>query len=290
MAGENSQIKQVHGFTDPLTAPQMRAQNPDHYDNRMPRMYPIHRHIYIYSVARRTFPRKHVYWNASVSDQGFNRPGLAGCLKGERFVLCGSIPDPPQQIAVDAERGGWRVEVEPRDEAGWRVAIDILNPNNPSTDPYATLGPNAAAYYSTGENVNLMKFGLFPSLNNPPTEAELLRAEAERDKSYSELVDEAFQEQASNPQGFRLWLKTHSDINVAMDSLGIEADWFQKVEVKISCPNCGDKVKAGIAFHKSSAGVLCVIDAERAAKAGVRVQDDEDEPRRGPGRPRKDAA
>ena len=287
MAGENAAVKQVHGFTDPLSAPQMRVQNPDHFDNRMPRMYPIHRQIYIYSVARRAFPRKHVYWNASVMDQGVRKIGLSGCLKGERYILCGSISDPPQQIAVDAERGGWRVEVEPRDEAGWRVAIDILNPNNPSTDPYAQLGPNAAAYYSTGENVDLMKYGLFPSLSNPPLESELLRAEAERDKSYSALVDEAFQEQASNPQGFRLWLKTHPDINVAMESLGIEADWFQKVEVKMSCPNCGDKIKAGLAFHKSSAGVLCIIDVEKAKRAGVTIPGEEDEPRRGPGRPPK---
>ena len=46
----------------------------------------------------------------------------------------------------------------------------------------------------------------------------------------------------------------------------------------MTCPNCGDVVKAGIAFHKSSAGVLCIIDKKRADEAGVS---------RGPGRPRK---
>lgn len=263
----NATVKQVHGFTDPLSESPMRAANPDHFDTRMPRMFPVHRHIYIYSVARRSFPRKHVYWSATAMINGVSAPGLIGCLKGERYVLCGSIPDPPQQLAVDAERGGWRVEVEPRDEAGWRAAIDLLNPNNPSTDPYAQLGPNAAAYYSTGENVNLIKYGLFPSLNDPPTEAELLRAEKCRDDAYAALVDEAFQEQASNPQGFRAWLRAHPDINIAMDALGVEADWMNKVEMKVACPNCGERIRQGVAFHVSN-GKDCIVDWKKAYEAG----------------------
>lgn len=268
MAGENSTIGTVWGFTDGPTQSLMRSKNPDHFDERMPRMYPIHRHIYLYSVARRDFDVKHVYYNGT----------LRGCKNGERYVKCYSVPDPPQQIAIDAERGGKRVEVEPRDEAGWRVAIDILNPNNPSLDPYYRPSPKAAAYYSTGQGVDLIKYGLFPSLNDPPTEEELKRAEAARDKTRQDLVDEAFQESANNPGTFRMWLKNNPDIYDAMEALGIEADWMRKAEVKQACPNCGDSVKAGIAFHKSSAGVLCIIDPERAAKAGVEVK-------RGPGRP-----
>jgi hypothetical protein len=259
MGTANSAIKKVHDFTDPLSKPIMESSNPDMYDTRLPRMYPVHRHIYIYSVARRDFPKKHVYFKGQ----------LVGCHKGERYVLCTTIPDPPQQLAVDAERGGHRVEVEPRDEAGWRVAIDILNPNNPSTNPYYRLNAQQAAYYSIGQSVDLMRFGLFPSLSNPPLEEEIVRAEQERDASYQALIDEAFQEQASNPQGFRAWLKNHPDIGEAMTATGTVADWFKAPESKVSCPNCGDVIKAGIAFHKSSAGVLCILDPIRAEKAGV---------------------
>jgi hypothetical protein len=265
----NSTVARVHGFTDPLSAPVMNKDNPGMYDTRLPRMYPIHRHIYIYSTAKRDFEKKHVYFNGV----------FKGCGPNERYTLCYSVPDPPQQLAVDAERGDWRVEVEPRDEAGWRVAIDMLNPNNPSTNPYQRLDGRQTAMYSLGQNVDLMRFGLFPSLNNPPTEQEILRAEAERDKTYGELVDEAFQEQASNPQGFRRWLRNNPDIGTAMEALGLKADWHNKPEIKQECPNCGDTIKAGIAFHKSTAGVLCIIDVERAAKAGVKAE-------RGPGRPR----
>src|SRR5579863_1864742 len=277
-----STVNQVHGFTDPLTSGTMRKDNPDHFDTKMPRMYPILRHIHLYSVAKRGFQSNHVYYKGV----------LRGCGPTERFVLCYSVPDPPQQISVDCERGGKRIEVEPRDEAGWRVAIDILNPNNPSLDPYAKMGAKAAAMFCIGQGVDLIKLGLFPSLNSPPTEAELLKAEAARDESYDELITEAFQEQATNPQTFRAWLKANPDIHTAMTMRGVTADWATKSEIKQSCPNCGDVIKAGIAFHKSSAGVICILDPVRAAKAGVKAQqdDDEDEPRRGPGRPRKEPA
>ena len=206
---------------------------------------------------------KHVYYKGQ----------LRGCEKGERYVKCYSVPDPPQQISVDAERGGKRVEVEPRDEAGWRVAIDILNPNNPSIDPYYQLNATQAAYFSIGQGVDLIRYGLFPSLNDPPTEAELLRAEAVRDKSYRDLVDEAFQEQASNPQNFRNWLKNHPDITTAMEMTGTEADWFKPIEMKQACPNCGQKVRAGIAFHVFE-GRDCILDWKRAYEAGrVKLED-----------------
>lgn len=254
-----SEVKQIHGFTDPLTKPVMQSQNPDMFNLNLPRMFPIHRHIHIYSVARRDFNKKHVYYSGT----------FKGCHNGERYVKCYSVPDPPQQLAPDAERGGHRVEVEPRDEAGYRVAIDILNPNNPSTDPYWRPNALQSAVFGIGQDVDLIRFGLFPSLNDPPTEQELLKAEAVRDETYEKLVSEAFEESASNPQHFRKWLRDHPDIGTAMTATGTQADWFKATEIKMSCPNCGDSVKANIAFHKSSAGVLCIIDKKRAAEAGV---------------------
>lgn len=263
MAAENATVKS-DGFSDSRTKSLMRAHNPDLYDTNMPRMYPIHRHIYIHSVARRDFDVKHVYYKGT----------LPGCRKGERFVTCYAVPDPPQQLSIDAERGGKRVEVEPRDEAGWRVAIDILNPNNPSNDPYLKLDAKTAAFYSIGQNVDLIKFGLFPSLNETPTEQELLRAEKSRDDTWQALIDEAFQEQASNPQNLRNWLRAHPDVYDAVAAFGIEADFItKKAELKQSCPNCGTSVKSGIAFHMYEGG-LCVLDWRKAVESGRVKKDD----------------
>jgi hypothetical protein len=283
MAGETSAVKQVHAFTDPLSASPMHQMNPDLYDPSMPRMYPIHRHIHIFSTARRDFPVSHVYFKGK----------LQGCHNGERYVKCYSVPDPPQQISIDAERGGKRVEVEPRDEAGWRVAIDILNPNNPSTNPYYQMDAKAAAYFSTGQNVDLIRYGLFPSLNEIPTEQELQKAEEARNKTYEKLVADAFEEQASNPQGFRVWLRNNPDIYEAAEALGVEADFLTKrAQIKQTCPNCGTSLNAGIAFHMFEGG-LCVLDWKRAYEAGRVKKEDVPESKRwegyevkrGPGRP-----
>ena len=43
-----AEIKAVHGFKDPLSDSPMRAANPDIYETRLPRMFPVHRHIYLY--------------------------------------------------------------------------------------------------------------------------------------------------------------------------------------------------------------------------------------------------
>lgn len=264
MAGENATVKSTV-YENPQNQTLMKAFNPEMYDHNLPRMYPIHRHIFIHSVATRDFEIKHVYYKGV----------LRGCKSGERYVTAHAVPDPPQQITVEAERGGTKVEVEPRDEAGWRVAIDMLNPNNPSTDPYFRPTPRQSALYSTGQGVDLIKFGLFPSLNKVPTEEELQRAEAVRDEARQALVDEAFEEHASNPQNFRNWMRNHPDIHDAAEALGVEADFLvKKAVVKTSCPNCGDSVKSGIAFHKSSAGVLCIIDFKKAYEAGAIKKED----------------
>jgi hypothetical protein len=254
-----STVNKVRGLDDPIAKGVISKEDPNYYDNSLPRMYPIQRFVYIYSVARRDFEKKHYYFNGT----------LRGCKVNDRFVLCHSIADPPQQLSADAERGGRRVEVEPRAEAGWRVAIDILNPNNPGLDPYLKLTPQQAALYATGQNVDLIKYGLFPSLHNPPLEEEILRAEQARDAEYLALWNEALQEHETNPQGFRLWLRNHPDVSEAGRSLGMEADWLTTPVSKMACPNCGDVIRAGIAFHKSSTGVLCIIDRERAIKAGA---------------------
>lgn len=264
MAGETSTVKATI-FDNPQNQQLMKAFNPEMYDSNLPRMHSIHRHIFIHSVATRDFDIKHVYFKGT----------LHGCKNGERYVTPHAVADPPQQITVDAERGGTRVEVEPRDEAGWRVAIDMLNPNNPSTDPYFKPSPRQAALYSLGQGVDLIKYGLFPSLNKVPTEDELKKAEAARDETRQALVDEAFEEHASNPQNFRSWMRNHPDIHDAAESLGVEADFLvKKAVVKTSCPNCGDSVKSGIAFHKSSAGVLCIIDFKKAYEAGAIKKED----------------
>ena len=65
---------------------------------------------------------------------------------------------------------------------------------------------------------------------------------------------------------------TDGSLNVELLGMMIIAEKESAYSTKIM-----ESLYAGIAFHRSSAGVLCIIDAERAAKAGVYVEQDEPE-------------
>ena len=78
----------------------------------------------------------------------------------------------------------------------------------------------------------------------------------------------------------------------------MNASWHLRTAIQEACPNCGDQINPGIAYHSSSVGGVCVLDWARTVKAGVKSRDDvpmearwweeESEPEhRGPGRPRK---
>ena len=230
----------------------IKAANPDNFNvvvnTRMWR--PPLEMIYLWTVARR---------DEKVSHWAF--PGtLKGCTNGERYVLSGQVSHPTLQACPDLERGATRTD----EHDGWRVAIDILNPANTTDDPWIdTRG------MSMSRGANLIAKGFFPSRNNPPSEAELQKAESLRNTWYEGLTREAIRLESTSTRELNDFLRERPEVHEAMDALGLQAAWHKSREVKATCPNCGDSIKSGVAFHQSSAGVLCVLDPERALKAGA---------------------
>lgn len=213
-------------------------------------------HVWIHTVSRRDSPLlMHLLFPKLV---------LTGCKANQRYVTCTKIADPILQVSPDTERGGTRLD----EEDAWRAVIDLLNPQNLTNDPYADTTA-ASAFVQTSQNCNLIAQGFFPSRNMVPTEAELLRAEKARDSRYRQLAQRATQLAATSTKQLQEYLLINPDVHDAMDALGMSADWHQAKKIMVQCPNCGDQIASGIAFHRSSSEVLCVIDAKRAFKAGV---------------------
>lgn len=217
------------------------------------------RTIYIHSVAKRDF--------GPISRPLFTKITLRGCTKGERVVLSAKIPDPVLLSSPDQERGGTRVD----EHDGWRAAIDLLNPANLTTDPYgSSTYASGAPLASDFRGCNLVGQGLFPSFNEVPTEAEIARAEKARDDRFRSLVQRAQQLEATSPKQLQELLMEQPDVHTAMDALGLESSWHRRQETKAHCPNCGDSIRPGVAFHRSTVTEeICIIDKLRAAEAGV---------------------
>ena len=254
------------GFGDKRTQAAMRGANPDNFNiivsghmMRDPR-----RLIYIHSVSRRSFLVK--------GRMFFPNFLMAGCENGERSVLCGAIPDPISQPRPDIENGGTRIN----EHDGWRVTCDLLNVNNLTGNPYS--GDNNPDFYANRSGQNYISEGLWPSLHKIAPEEEIKAAEGRRDRHYRYLTKEATRLAAVSTKELNEFLQTYPDTHIAMDALGMSANWHSLSIVKVSCPNCGDDIKQGLAFHRSSVtDRLCVIDAERAYRAKAITKDERDE-------------
>jgi hypothetical protein len=245
------------GFDDKRTQGAMRGANPENFQIffaghalREPKRF-----IYVHTVAKRSF--------GPLTRTLFPWLKLRGCEEGQRYVTCCAIGDPIPQASPDQERGGTRID----EHDGWRAAIDLLNPANITFDPFT--GSNNPDFFANRSGQNLIAEGFWPSLNETPAEPEIKRAEQNRDARYRYLTREATRLAAVSTKDLNEFLQSYPDTHIAMDALGMSANWHTLSVINASCPNCGDVIKQGIAFHQSSAGILCIIDAAKAYKAGA---------------------
>lgn len=205
-------------------------------------------YVHLYTVSKREF---------TISQPPlFPKVVVPACKEGERYTLVCSIPHPMQQL----DREGAVGELIVRGHTAEYVAASLVNPNNPSLDQDAVINPQ----FVLGIGVDLTCQGVFWTRNHPPTEQEIAKAEGRREKYYRGLMERARTLEISNPKELEQLIT--QDFHMAADYFGEERAWHKKMSRTVECPNCGDSIKAGIAFHRSSAGVLCIIDPSRAPK------------------------
>lgn len=216
------------------------------------------RKLYIHSVSPRTF----VVRNPPL----FSKLELRGKEEGKRYITCTSLPDPIIQVGADNERGGNRLD----DNDAWAAAVDMLNPlcaSHQNVDPYT--GSGNPDFYANRLGMNYIVEGIFPSFNEVPTEEELKRAEDSRFKRLQWGVKEAKRLESVSRKDLDEFLQQNPWVHQAMREFRMKASWTSDIEMSTICANCGDDIKPGLAFHQSSAGILCIIDPERALKAGA---------------------
>jgi hypothetical protein len=227
-------------------------------------------------------PQYNVYlYNVSESSFEVSRPPLlrklviAGRPKdaSKRYNLVTTLPQP--LLVPKGNVDSNEIDIIPQDTR--RFAMDIINPDNLGLDQDAVLDPKMV--FSQGSNLGAK--GVFWSLNGPgsskyghkeePTDDEINRAISRMEKEYKRLLEAARSVEVSNPGSLSQFLGPEH--HAAADYFGEEYTWHGKKTRTDFCPNCGDRIKAGAAFHKTDEGGLCIIDWQKAVKAGVRTRE-----------------
>ena len=230
--------------------------------------------VYVYSVVD---PRPDGYHLVRNAPPLIHNLSIAEVKPDERYTLVTKLPHPVNQAGVDTQEQ--RVNYAHNAQ---RVAQDIVNPENITLNQDATL----RAEQSFTEGNDYGKLGVFWSLNDPPTDEEVAKAVARKEKFYRRRLDQARALEASDPKSLHIFLTPTDHVAVDYFARVYESDeqfgWHKVMRMPDKCPNCGEAVKKGVAFHASAAlgGVICVIDWKRTVEAGVKKLKDVPESKR----------
>lgn len=233
--------------------------------NRDPEFY-----VYLYNVSEQTFEisRPPLIRNAKFVGR---KPGST-----DRYVLVGRLPQP--LLIPKGNVDSNEIDVVPQDSRVF--AMDIINPDNRTLDQDAFIDPKNI----TSQGNNHGAKGLFWSLNGPgakpsrynpnpqelPTEAEVIAAVKRMEAYYKYLLEQARACEVSKPADLQNLIGPEH--HIAADYFGEEHSWHGKRARTDFCPNCGERIKTGAAFHKTEEGTLCILNWDKAVKSGVRTR------------------
>lgn len=256
----------LHGLEDPEVQQKMLQLNAGTWDPRIDRnmLRDPDRWIHIFSVSKRSFiVNRAPLWV---------KLHLQACTHGERYVAVAHVPDPLMQKVHNTENGRYRGEAHD----GLRCAIDLLNPNNPSFDPDWSPAPEVAAMFGSSRGCDLFAQGLFISLNEVPSEAEITKAEERRNRRYRALIAQADSLEQVNRKELEEFLKGEdgTDLRMALDFYGEQRQYHKPMIATKTCPNCGESIKSGVAFHLLANNAYCINDWRKAVDAGIKTKSD----------------
>ena len=222
--------------------------------------------VYLHSISKRSFEQPHPIYRNVV---------IPACPKDKRYITFMLITHPVQIATVDPDNVSgplkWFFE------NAKRAALCVCNPSYVGNDLDVQDKEIANQYQIASSESNLTQQGVFASLNEIPTEEELKKAEGRRTAYYKRIFEEMNGLFRADPKTAQERLGT--DHHLAAEMFAIDVDWHKLTTPKIECPNCGEKIKEGIAFHRVN-GDLCVLDWERAYLSGAIKKDQVPEPKR----------
>lgn len=211
--------------------------------------------IYVFTVSK----KQH-----NITRPLFPRLVAPACEPGQRYRLVTKIEEPTYEIKQDPDNPWTTKTYLHKAEI---LANDICCTSNYQKDQYANIPMQDDLSLQSND---FGKYGIFWTKNEVPTEQELTRAEQNAANYYRTRLKKMDAIPDSDPSKAQLLIPDDHD---ACEFFDEERPWHKKFDVKSDCPNCGEKIKKGIAFHRSN-GALCVIDWQRTVMAGAAKKDD----------------
>lgn len=189
---------------------------------------------------------------------------LLGKKANQKSALCARFPQPLLTPVSNVDSG--EVSIMPTDTR--RFVMDIVNPEN------LTLDQDAVVKHFVSRGNDLGSKGVFWSLNEVPTEEEIAAAIARMEKYYKQIVSDANTVEAASPKDLpdTLTPEHHAAADYLTHHFGTQVKWHTAMSRLEDCELCGEKVKAGIAFHRTDEGGVCVRDWKRTVQSGARTR------------------
>jgi hypothetical protein len=213
--------------------------------NRAPEYF-----VYLYSVSE----QEHVVSRPPIMKE----MRIAGRKKGERVAFVTRLPQP--LVTPKGNVDSSEIDIGVMDTR--RFVTDIINPDN------LTINQDAAPDHITGQGNDLGAKGVFWSLNNPPTEEEIVKAETRLKARYKLLLEQARAVEVSAPAKLQDTLSPEH--HMAADYFHETFTWHGAPVHKDMCPRCGGLANVGAPFHSLDGGGICVGDWKKAVAAGAR--------------------
>jgi hypothetical protein len=211
--------------------------------------------LYVFNISTRTFVRHR--------PPDFPNITLRACPAGQPYVLAARVRDTINYKVKDVGTG----QTSLMSISGERWATDLINPANLGNQMWTEVSnPEMDLLHGGGDD--LSRRGVFWSRNEVPTPEELARSRTLMERHYRLLVEQA-EELAGDPKTRR---EIGAEHHLAAEYLHMNSSWHVRTAVQEACPNCGEPVNPGIAYHPSAVGGVCVLDWKRAVSAGVKTK------------------
>ena len=228
--------------------------------------------VYIFSISERSYD----IYRPPVIKQML----LVGKAPKARYALCARFPHPMN--VPDANVDSSEIGIKQMDAR--RFCMDVCNPDNLGTDQNSI--PSVVT--SIGNNLNAK--GVFwvvekdctfapedtDKVRPIPPEKAIEDAKNRMETYYRTLVEKANTVHSAKPSDLPdLLTPEHlAAAEYLEENFGMQFAWHQRMARLENCELCGEKSKAGVAFHRMEDGGICVKDWDRAVRAGARTRAD----------------